>query len=86
MLAHCWLHIGVEKTGTTSIQSFLAANRTALRAEGRLYPIVPGAVGHLGLVAFALDDDPAWTARGRPAILLRPHSSPIFATSSFARW
>jgi hypothetical protein len=57
MLAHCWLHIGVEKTGTTSIQSFLAANRTALRAEGRLYPIVPGAVGHLGLVAFALDDD-----------------------------
>src|SRR5579871_1909016 len=57
MLARCWLHIGVEKTGTTSIQSFLAANRTALRAEGRLYPFAPGAVSHLGLVAFALDND-----------------------------
>jgi len=57
MLARCWLHIGVEKTGTTSIQSFLASNRTALRAEGRLYPVTPGVVGHLGLAAFALDDD-----------------------------
>jgi hypothetical protein len=57
MLAQCWLHIGVEKTGTTSIQGFLAANRTTLRAEGRLYPITPGRVSHLGLVAFALDDD-----------------------------
>lgn len=56
MLAQCWLHIGVEKTGTTSIQSFLAANRSALRAQGRLYPRTPGPVGHLGLVAFALDD------------------------------
>jgi hypothetical protein len=57
MLAKCWLHIGVEKTGTTSIQSFLATNRTALRAEGRLYPATPGPVSHLDLVAFALDDD-----------------------------
>ena len=57
MLAQCWLHIGVEKTGTTSIQSFLAGNRSALRAAGRLYPVTPGPVSHQGLVAFALDDD-----------------------------
>jgi hypothetical protein len=56
MLAQCWLHIGVEKTGTTSIQSFLAANRSALRAQGRLYPVAPGHASHPDLVAFALDD------------------------------
>ncbi|HEX3665408.1 MAG TPA: hypothetical protein VHU23_09270 [Rhizomicrobium sp.] len=56
MLPRCWLHIGVEKTGTTSIQNFLAANRSALRARGVLYPLTPGAVSHLGLVAYALDD------------------------------
>lgn len=56
MLAQCWLHIGVEKTGTTSLQSFLAANRTALGAQGLLYPRTPGPVGHFDLVAFALDD------------------------------
>jgi hypothetical protein len=57
MIARCWLHIGVEKTGTTSIQSFLAANRAVLLGKGRLYPVAPGRVSHLGLVAFALDDD-----------------------------
>jgi hypothetical protein len=32
------LHIGHPKTGTTSIQTFLLANRTALRRHGVLYP------------------------------------------------
>lgn len=32
------LHIGTEKTGTTSIQHFMSQNRTALLAKGVLYP------------------------------------------------
>ncbi|HEY3638406.1 MAG TPA: hypothetical protein VGK90_09665 [Rhizomicrobium sp.] len=57
MIAQCWLHIGTEKTGTTSIQNFLAANRTALRSQGFLYPSAPGRVSHPALVAFSLDDN-----------------------------
>ncbi|MFO7534657.1 MAG: hypothetical protein R6X19_03070 [Kiritimatiellia bacterium] len=33
-----FLHIGHPKTGTTSIQTFLLANRQTLRAQGVLYP------------------------------------------------
>ncbi|QFT53790.1 hypothetical protein [Microbulbifer sp. THAF38] len=33
-----YLHIGHEKTGTTSIQNFLAENRSALDSEGFIYP------------------------------------------------
>lgn len=36
------LHIGSEKTGTTSIQHWAAANRAALAARGILYPAAPG--------------------------------------------
>ncbi|MDN5849769.1 MAG: hypothetical protein L0H63_09065, partial [Nitrococcus sp.] len=38
----CLLHIGTEKTGTSTIQRFLAANRQALAAEGVLYPTCGG--------------------------------------------
>ena len=51
-----YLHIGVEKTGTTTIQSFLAKNREALRVEGYLYPIAPGPVNHVGLTIFAANN------------------------------
>lgn len=36
------LHIGSEKTGTTSIQHWAAANRGPLAARGILYPAAPG--------------------------------------------
>jgi hypothetical protein len=36
------LHIGTAKTGTTSLQEFLAANRAILRREGILYPLSAG--------------------------------------------
>lgn len=32
------LHIGTEKTGTTSIQHFMSQNRQALLAKGIVYP------------------------------------------------
>lgn len=57
MIAQCWLHIGTEKTGTTSIQNFFAQNRTALRARGWLYPRTPGIRAHHDLVAYSVDDE-----------------------------
>jgi hypothetical protein len=34
----CWLHVGLEKTGTTSIQRFLSNNKKALLKRGYLHP------------------------------------------------
>jgi Tetratricopeptide repeat len=48
------LLIGTEKTGTTTLQHFLAANRTALRANGFVYPEFCGAANHTGLAAYAM--------------------------------
>lgn len=48
----CVLHIGSEKTGTTSIQKYLAANRNVLLKQGYWYPKFgsdPGEGVHLGL-------------------------------------
>jgi len=39
------VHIGTEKTGTTTIQNFLACNRQQLRQEGCLYTAYTGANG-----------------------------------------
>jgi hypothetical protein len=51
------IHIGGEKTGTTTIQAFCARNRAVLAERGILYPSSAGASNHLGLAAYALDDD-----------------------------
>src|SRR5579862_3986694 len=56
MLAQCWLHIGTEKTGSTSIQTFLVQNRAALLARGWLYSITAGSRAHHNLLAYSLDD------------------------------
>src|SRR5690606_40699353 len=50
------LHIGTEKTGTSSIQHFLSKNRAALAAEGFVYPQFTGADGgsQWGVVAAVL--------------------------------
>src|SRR5215510_12928739 len=40
------LHIGLPKTGTTSIQETLAAHRTALLEKGVLYPNSAGESAH----------------------------------------
>jgi len=57
MIAQCWLHIGTEKTGSTSIQKFLAQNRTTLLARGWLYSDTAGVLAHHSLVAYGLDDE-----------------------------
>ena len=66
------LHIGCDKTGTTSIQQFLRRNRAALRAQGCLYPRTPGPVRHSDLSLYARSDDRLvgsrlWQRSERPA-------------------
>lgn len=69
------LHIGAEKTGTTAIQRFLAANRDALEKQGFLYSRIMNGSNHMALAAFAVDADPAQdfhrhnrvTAQNQPA-------------------
>lgn len=51
----CLLHIGLEKTGSTSLQALLAANRDDLARRGILYPRSAGRSNHLHLVTACLD-------------------------------
>jgi hypothetical protein len=53
-----FLHIGTEKTGTSTIQELFKRTRDAAKAAGLLYPALPllGNTGsHFGLVHFAVD-------------------------------
>jgi len=52
----CFLHIGTAKTGTTSIQNFMATNRSGLQEQGIIYPRAPGKQNHAALAAYALKD------------------------------
>jgi len=47
------LHIGTEKTGTTSVQNFFRTNREKLAKRGVLYPVAPGQRNHTALAAAA---------------------------------
>jgi len=47
------LHIGTEKTGTTSIQKFLYDNRIKLGANGMLFPASAGYISNQSLVVYA---------------------------------
>jgi hypothetical protein len=50
------IHIGAEKTGTTSIQEFLARNRSKLISHGILYPSCFGSPNQVNLTAYCLAD------------------------------
>lgn len=50
------LHIGMTKTGSTSIQHFLRENRETLAERGWLYPRTPGKARHVRLGFFAKSD------------------------------
>lgn len=54
MVSKVFLHIGQEKTGTTSIQEFLHANRSKLAEEGVFVPQSIGHKNHKALAAYAL--------------------------------
>jgi hypothetical protein len=49
------LHIGSEKTGTTTIQKFMASNREFLMDRKILYPVTPGKENHKKLAIYAAD-------------------------------
>ena len=51
------IHIGTEKTGTTSIQDFLHINRQALIQHGVAYLKSPGLTNHRKLPIFCMRDD-----------------------------
>ena len=55
-----WVHIGTHKTGTTSIQNALAANRERLRSHGLYVPTAGTTHAHSGHhnLAWQLRDDP----------------------------
>jgi hypothetical protein len=48
-----YLHIGTEKTGTTSVQKFMELNRDLLSRHGVIYPRAPGTANHLALAGMA---------------------------------
>ena len=48
------LHIGTEKTGTTTLQAMFSMNRPVLAAAGIFYPTTPGTANHVGLPVYAL--------------------------------
>ncbi len=50
-----FVHIGTEKTGTTTIQEFLHQNSRLLGARGYHFPRTPGLRNHLKLAAYAQD-------------------------------
>ncbi|MGK7881316.1 MAG: hypothetical protein AB4060_14630 [Crocosphaera sp.] len=52
-----FLHIGTEKTGTTTIQHFLNKNKKNLLQNGYLYPCTPGNTNHEKLAIFSLDSE-----------------------------
>lgn len=62
-LAECVIHIGTEKTGTSSIQRFLSANRQQLLSEGIVYPLRCGAEGGSQTAFVAASQRRPWTTR-----------------------
>ena len=61
------LHIGTEKTGTTSLQRWGAANRETLIRQGVFYSQMLGAVNHRKISLWAIDPearDEGWASLG----------------------
>lgn len=58
-----YLHIGTEKTGTSSVQNFFTANRELLSRKGILYPETPGKKNHTGLTGAAQESSRGGTLR-----------------------
>jgi hypothetical protein len=56
------LHIGMGKTGTSSLQFFLRDNRERLRELGVLFPVTPGRARHVRLGLFAKPPEELATA------------------------
>ncbi|WP_445360346.1 hypothetical protein ACJJIL_17525 [Microbulbifer sp. EKSA005] len=53
-----YIHIGTEKTGTTTVQEFLFKNREVLKGEGVLYPNILNLSNHVGFCLAFMDFNP----------------------------
>ena len=76
------LHIGPGKTGTSSIQFFLAGNRDRLGSLGVLYPESPGRVRHGQLGLFIKSEEELQSV---PAWHRQRHSDPAKFRKAFRR-
>lgn len=78
---HLTMHIGTEKTGTTTIQRFMHMNRGPLAARGILVPVSPGQVNQRKLTAVAYNPD-------RQDDLMREHglADPQHRAEVTAQW
>lgn len=63
MIDHLILHIGIYKTGTTSLQAIFGRNRKTLLNNGVYYPDY-GINNHLTLAASVMQKSWGWTDRG----------------------
>lgn len=63
-----WLHIGSEKTGTSTVQAWCQANRAALARHGLLYPQVFGKLNHMALTCYVARVEPVGDLRRSLAI------------------
>lgn len=77
MIDTLYLHIGLEKTGSTTLQHFLASNALELKQNGWLIPEVTQTSGpnHTAVAAYALDDDSSDSATLARARLMEKGAS-----------
>lgn len=61
----CYLHIGSEKTGTTSLQEFLKTNRKKLLEQGFFVPEAMGPSEHVDLVCLFANSAKKFSRRNR---------------------
>lgn len=71
------LHIGTEKTGTTSIQKSLYENRIQLAANGMLFPASAGFISNQNLVVYG---------KQSPELDLAPPSLDVTDAEELAAW
>lgn len=73
MFKHCIIHIGTEKTGTSSIQATLKANAGAWSKKGILIPTTFGAGSDRDFANYSIDDGRYDDGRRRRGITTQEH-------------
>lgn len=69
MIRPIFLHIGLPKTGTSSIQQYLRNNRAPMRRQGFVVPTTLGRLNHEHVTLHALADRDKSTVRRRHGLL-----------------
>lgn len=76
----CIVHIGTEKTGSTTLQSFLQLNASALHAQSMFFPTIAGTPNHYALAMATSDFDEPNIARIREDLAINsPANQRAFA-------